>query len=910
MARKWSLFFRAMESVLRLVRQCLSTILFSRRGYVRLFAVVLLSMFIFTAGMPIVLSQMTGVSQIVQSRGKAQSLEKQNIKQQIKEVKKLQDQGRYYRACETLIKIVLPFPSGLTCDDLDKTDDEPKIKITYWQEIKNKIANQNNDTQVFIWFYFGEILRVIGDLAKSEEALKAGLNVAKLPPNQKAVISLSLANTFRAKGNLERDRLLPSQYDYLPWKYVDKISLISKQDQEEYKEKIDNPYQQALQKYLNTENITQNILDITQNILEANKLSTLYLTAQINRLSLLIELGRCQEARDLLQPENNLLKLKNKLSSLPVNFAKVSMQISFFKSLAYLQQQFPNNSPSWTSLEYIIKELQNLREEARKLGHNREESYVLGNLGGLYEYEYCIQKGNNCEDSIPNKSLNDKTWAKGDLIKKATIKNTLIKKAQEFTQQALYLAQPSEAPDIAYQWQWQMGRLLKEQGKIGEAINSYKAAVKTLKSVRGDLLAINPDVQFSFRDNVEPLYREFVDLLLQVGGQENLTDARKSIDSLRLAELENFVRCKLQNKEQLTNPDDSTILIYPIILKNRLEVIVQSSTKLHSYKNNNVDQDKVEKTIKQLRTELERSDNFSSIGKTSSQTVYNWLIRPAEQEKVLYPKKNKTLVFILDGSFRKIPMAALYDSVDNKFLIEKYSIALSTSLELPVSKQNKELKVLIAGQSLDTQFPGYGSLKYVGESEGKDQSEIRGIETVWQNAKKYVTVLLDQQLNKQILENKIISDSYNIIHIATHGQFNSNPTETFIITAPGEQLRLNELKTKLQRRNREPIKLLVFSACETAKGDNRAILGLVGVTVQSGVSSTIGTLWSVDDASTSKLMKQFHQELLNNKLNAAEALQKAQIALLQEKRNNKYLPYHWSPFIIVGNWLSISDQSR
>ncbi|MBD2492323.1 CHAT domain-containing protein [Aulosira sp. FACHB-615] len=874
MARKWALLLRAVESVLRRIHQWISRILFSRRGYFRLVVVMLLGMFILTVEMPMVLSQMTGARQIAQNLGEAQKLEKQDIKQQIDKIKQLQSEGRYYTACETLIKIVLPFSTGLTCDDLEQKYGESEL--TYWQEIKNNITNQNNETQVVFWFYFGENLRVIGDLDKSQEALEKGLEVAKnVSPDQEAVISLSLANTFRAKGNLERDRLLPPQYDYLPWQYVDKISFIAK---EEYKKEYDSiifNYENAFKKY-------ENAAEISQSIPESKKLSILYLTAQVNRISLMIELEQVPN-------ENDLLNLKDKLSNLPVSLEKVYIQISFFKSLVYLQQ-LPNNSLFWTSWKDIVSQLECLTEEARKLSNQRAESYVLGNLGGLYEYEYCIQKDDNCQDSIPNKSLNDETW----------------KKAQEFTQEALYLAQPSEAPDIAYQWQWQMGRLLKEKGEIREAIPNYQASVNTLKSVRGDLLTINSDVQFSFRDNVEPLYRELVDLLLQIGGENNLIEARKSIDSLRLAELENFVRCKLQNKEQLTNPDALTILIYPIILKNRLEVIVQSKTELRHYKNNHVDQDTVEKTIKQLRTELYRNVIEKELY-LYSQQVYNWLIRPIEQEKVLDPKKIKTVVFILDGSFRKIPMASLHDSVENKFLVEKYAIAISAGLELPVSQQNKELKGLIAGQSLD--IPGYGPIEYVGESKGKDKSEIRGIETVWQNAKKYVTALLDKELNKKVLENELSSNSHTVIHIATHGQFSSNPTETFIITAPGEQLRLNELKTKLQRRNRKPIELLVFSACETAKGDNRAILGLAGITVQSGVSSTIGTLWSVDDYSTSKLMKQFYQELLNNKLNPAEALQKAQITLLQKKIHDDFIysPYHWSPYIIVGNWRSISN---
>ena len=61
-----------------------------------------------------------------------------------------------------------------------------------------------------------------------------------------------------------------------------------------------------------------------------------------------------------------------------------------------------------------------------------------------------------------------------------------------------------------------MGRLLEKQGKTKEAIAAYTAAIETLKSVRSELFTINPDVQFSFRDQAEPVYRELVDFPKQL----------------------------------------------------------------------------------------------------------------------------------------------------------------------------------------------------------------------------------------------------------------------------------------------------------------------------------------------------------------------------------------------------------
>lgn len=103
------------------------------------------------------------------------------------------------------------------------------------------------------------------------------------------------------------------------------------------------------------------------------------------------------------------------------------------------------------------------------------------------------------------------------------------------------------------------------------------------------------------------------------------------------------------------------------------------------------------------------------------------------------------------------------------------------------------------------------------------------------------------------------------------------------------------------RPDRSPLELLILSACQTAAGDNRAVLGLAGVAVRSGARSTLGTLWSVEDESTVELMNKFYSELSQPGVTKAEALRQAQLLLLRSP-NYRY-PYYWAPFVLVGNWL-------
>jgi CHAT domain-containing protein len=141
-----------------------------------------------------------------------------------------------------------------------------------------------------------------------------------------------------------------------------------------------------------------------------------------------------------------------------------------------------------------------------------------------------------------------------------------------------------------------------------------------------------------------------------------------------------------------------------------------------------------------------------------------------------------------------------------------------------------------------------------------------------------------------------------VVHLATHGQFSSSPDETFIL-AYDQPINVNQLNQFLQTHteNRpDGIELLVLSACQTATGDQRATLGIAGISVRAGARSAIASLFNVNDNSTALLMSQFYQELAQPNVTKAEALRRAQISLLQQE--NYQSPYYWSPYILVGNW--------
>ncbi|BAY25377.1 hypothetical protein NIES2100_51830 [Calothrix sp. NIES-2100] len=596
--------------------------------------------------------------------------------------------------------------------------------------------------------------------------------------------------------------------------------------------------------------------------------------AQLNHLSLLIEDGELTAALTLIP------SIQSQLAQLPTSRATIYAEINFAQSLnkllsnysqSTIQSSSTSSQGSILSIHYleinsqdVAKILAQAIAQSRSLGDQQTEAYALLSLGNLYEQT--------------------KQWSE----------------AQKLTQQALVLAQTSNAPEIVYRVDWQLGRLLWAQKDIKGAIAAYDAAVDTLQLLRLDLVAINQDVQFSFRDSVEPVYRQSVELLLQSQGgkpdEQTLDKARQRIEALQLAELDNFFReaCLSGHSvplDKIVDQDNATAaVIYPIILKNEIQVIVKIPKKPLQHYSTTISETEVNNTLLELRRNIVNPAAKSTIKKRSQQ-VYNWLIKPIESE--LLSKQVDTLVFVLDGALRNLPMASLYDG--KQYLIEKYAIALSVGLQLldPKPLVQQQIRALTAG--LTEPPPGYSNFSALRAIKSEvDLIAKSGVST---------TSILDEQFTSKALEKEVNTVPFNIVHLATHGQFSSRAEDTFILAADGP-INVTQFDSLLRSRDEskpQAVELLVLSACQTAAGDNRAALGLAGAAVRAGARSTLASLWQIDDQSTALFVGAFYKQLKSGKVTKAQALRYAQLQLLQHPNYNA--PSFWSAYVLIGNWL-------
>lgn len=744
-------------------------------------------------------------------------------------------------------------------------------------ESAEQIATKYNDKRgkIAALGILGEAYRLIGNYNQAIKYLHATQQVS---PEYDFLVLNSLGNAYRSRAQLHE----------LQANSAKQAGIISKEN--EFTNKSAADYNQAREYF-------QNNIKLAYNQKQP--------LAEMRGLLNLIQLGSQTNETKVIGDEtfNNAHKDALKvLEDLPDSATKVYGAID----LAYLQRHSQGTSPfTYCPTQQVSSENEalNLLKSSvltsNKLQDNRLQSYANGALGHFWECR---------KDS---------------------------KQALKYTQAAIIAADKNlSAKDSLYLWEWQAGRILDQENRKEEAIASYQRAFETLEDIRQDILTAERDVQFDFRDVVRPLYRTLARSrldLLEVGAiadkqrAKELSQVVETIDALKVAELQNYfgndcILSGLNPKQVGELLEDNSVafkntgFLSSIILDGKTGILLQlpnQTTKFKWIEDSNqegtskiVSSDRLQKKIAEFRSGLIKGEEEVNYDTTTAAELYDWIIRPFAED--IKPETVKTLVFIQDGFLRSVPMAALYDRQEKKYLVETYAIATTPSLRLttPKVRDRSTQKALILGLTQQATIDGksFGKLFSVPE-------EVSTVKSLFPNH----TDLIDDYFVPESFKQKLEKTTYPIVHIASHAQFGIIPEDTFIVTGKNQKLTINQLENSLRNLNSklDSVELLVLTACETAVGDDRATLGLAGVALQVGVKSAIASLWSVTDESTSELVKTFYTNYRNTGMSIAEALQKAQIRMINAKKlppsegiNIKYdNPVYWAPMIAIGNWL-------
>lgn len=275
----------------------------------------------------------------------------------------------------------------------------------------------------------------------------------------------------------------------------------------------------------------------------------------------------------------------------------------------------------------------------------------------------------------------------------------------------------------------------------------------------------------------------------------------------------------------------------------------------------------------------------------------------AEPLRSIGPETNR-LVFVPDGAMHGLPLGVLRDPLSKRRVIHRAPVesAGSAALYLFSLLRDRELappnpSVLLVGDpAFNVHLPLARDLDALPYARLESQ---RIYELYAPDAELRIST------DATVPEFLRVAQRHSIVHLAVHAIVNPQiPSRSVLLFAPSAQhsgaLDAQELLTNLQL---DRTRLFVLSACSSAGGlpvGPEGVAPLVRPLITSGVPGVVGSLWDVDDATAAHLLVSFHRHYRNGN-DAAVALQRAQLELLEHKNPGLSSVLAWAPFQVIGH---------
>ncbi|WP_088893884.1 CHAT domain-containing protein [Leptolyngbya ohadii] len=669
-------------------------------------------------------------------------------------------------------------------------------------------------------------------------------------------------------------------------------------------------YDEAIRSYKKALSIVKEVGDLSTEVSVLNSIGyTYYLTNQIEPALSFLEqaLATAQRLGDF----DNLPKILNNLGRIYTNLdqfdlaessLKQALNISL-KNESLVQQQLvlsnigdllvQQNQPELAIVFYkrSVNVTESIRRDIQGLPIEQQQSYT-NTIADTYRKlaALLIQQDRILE---AQQVL--------DLLKVQEIQDYLRRgvRSSEQTSQGVYLWEAEQRVFASFETLLQDGQRLAELQAI--------APEELTAEQRTELLELHQKSQ-----QIQATFNRFVDLPdVQAALQRLRLNARQAFD------LENLNQLR-SNLSQLRS---DAVLLYPLVLDDRLELVILSPNLDPLHKTVDVTRVELNQTISDFLHDLR---NPESDPKPNAAKLYDWLIRPIEG--FLRESGAKVVLYAPDRQLRYIPLAALYDG--QQWFVENYQINHITAVSLTnLNTPPRPNPRILAG--------AYSEGRHLIARRGESPLPFRGLPFAKVEVQTIASLFpgTRQLINQDFTEASTLPflNSYNIVHFATHAIFTTGSSEdSYIVMGNGDTIDLNEIRT-LSLGN---VDLMVLSGCQTAVnnvnlgqelGEGTEILGFGYQVQNAGARATIASLWSVDDGGTEVLMSQFYALLQQANRSKTETLQQAQIALIREQENFQLQdalirernagdlprisaqelthPYYWAPFILIGNGL-------
>jgi CHAT domain-containing protein len=469
-------------------------------------------------------------------------------------------------------------------------------------------------------------------------------------------------------------------------------------------------------------------------------------------------------------------------------------------------------------------------------------------------------------------------------------------------------------------------KIIASLEKLGESKKAFYYAEKAKARAFVDLMAASKD--FAYRKNVKlkelsteekRLRKKLIDLQNKLDNEKKMFKQRGANQETKI-ELEN-ARGALQNfyttnatkneyfaslntVDTLTMPDVMTLIPDGVSLveyyydPHHLYIWVLDN-KRHHFIKKDVDSSELEDLTKEYRNLVFEGKDIRSIKIAKREEM------PRADSKNRFKQVNDALKsFLLDGVFDHIKTHKVYIvphgilhylpfqtlAYRSHYLIEKHQIGYipsATALKYVLAKRKEKSANLLAlgNPELNT---AQMQLPFA-------EKEVHGIKAIYPAAR----VLIGKDASEANFKEQ--ASAHGIVHVASHGEFNSNTPLLSCLRLSAGNGEDGRLETREIFGLNLDAYLVTLSACNTAigkltKGDD--VVGLTRAFIFAGTPSILGTIWSVNDQSTSIFMNHFYGNL--KEMDKLKSLQQAQIAMIRSEKYHH--PYHWAGFQLIGDY--------
>lgn len=287
----------------------------------------------------------------------------------------------------------------------------------------------------------------------------------------------------------------------------------------------------------------------------------------------------------------------------------------------------------------------------------------------------------------------------------------------------------------------------------------------------------------------------------------------------------------------------------------------------------------------------------------------------------------KRLAVVSDGALEYVPFAALTDPGTGRPLIVGHELVSLPSASVLAFQRNEDRSAEASDRTLAViADPLYGrtderiataTQSAGGLRAGSDTTHYERLPYATEEARSIAALAPPDQtlveLGSAATKEAVLGsalEGYRYIHFAVHGVLDTDfPALSRLVLsqldAAGRPVEDGSLRLHDIYDMQLDAQMVVLSACDTALGQEIRGEGLVGLArgfMYAGAQRVVASLWRVQDRATATLMERFYQGLLKEHRAPADALRRAQLAMLSDGDEHLAFPYYWAGFVLQGDW--------